>query len=165
MYVVTKDYQLIWQNWSSQKSSDIEIDIHYYSATISSKNYIEEIEKLLLNFVWNNITANIRSSVLKSKCNMGGANLTDLTLKDKCLKIGWISRLLNQDGSWKDYITKALPLENIEHLLSCNIEYKDLEKNCNINRNSMWIDVLKHWCKFNYKHSISFIQKDTILKS
>ena len=68
-----------------------------------NKSYRDTIDKLLSNFVWSGKPAKIRANVLKSKKNMGGAGMVDLKIKDICLKLGWLNRLNNLEGLWKDY--------------------------------------------------------------
>ena len=74
---------------------------------------------------------------------MGGAGMVDLRIKDMCLKLGWLNRLKNLEGSWKDYIVRQLPKCSLEYLLECNIKLEALPGK--ISKSSFWYDVLQYW--------------------
>jgi len=125
--------------------------------------FLEDIERILTNFVWKYSTSKIRKNVLKSKKDMGGADLVDIKVKDMSLKVAWINRLITLEGSWKDVVVKAIPIHDLEYFFKCNIHCNDLKLNLNIN--SIWNDVFRYWCKLNYK-SIDYLNEaSAILQS
>lgn len=89
--------------------------------------------------------------------------MPDVILKEICLKMGWISKLLYIDGTWKDHVLHSLPFKEVKVLLICNMKFSDFQKHSNINTWSMWFDVFKYWCEFNCKDSGFFITKESIL--
>ena len=106
---------------------------------------------MLFHFIWSNKPAKIRKSVLKSTQEYGGTNMTDLEVKNISIKLGWIRRLLHDEGCWKDLVVKDLKDIDLEYFLHCNLLYKDYP--AKISENSMWADVAKYWCKFNFKNA------------
>ena len=91
-----------------------------------NSDYLYQIERLLLQFIWSNKTAKIRSGILKSTKDVGDADMPDVKLKDSCLKLGSLGRLESLSGTWKDYIINMLPVLDVEYFLSCNLKYTDL---------------------------------------
>ena len=128
-----------------------------------SRDYLYQIEKVLLQFIWNNKPAKIRSGILKSTKNFGGADMPDISLKNACLKIGWLGRVDSMSGSWKDFFVNTLPITDMEYFLRCNIKHSDLE--LGFKDGSFWSDVMYNWCDFNYRNIDYLNQNDTILSS
>ena len=113
------------------------------------KEYLIDIERTLLQFVWKNKPAKIRKSVLKTQNDMGGAGMVDICIKDMSLKLGWLTKLITFEGCWKDYIVKDIKDVGLEYFLNCNIKFED--NPCKINKDSMWNDVFRYWSKYHYK--------------
>ena len=109
-----------------------------------------EIEKCLLQYVWKNKPARIRAKVMKNIKEEGGAGMPDLQLKNECLKLCWVKRLIECSGSWKDWVLHLLnqSSDSIEYYFNCNVNKKDLP--FSLKKNPFWFEVLSIWCSFNY---------------
>ena len=121
-----------------------------------TKDFLDQIEKNLMHFVWNNKPAKIRKSILKTQTNMGGAGMVDLKVKDMSLKMGWLKKLIEFGGCWKDYLISKIQEMNPEYFIQCNIKTRDIP--FTINEDSIWKDVLNYWCKYHYK-SVNHIHR------
>jgi hypothetical protein len=75
--------------------------------------------------------------------------MTDLESYIKAIKINWITRLLNIEGIWKEYIIDKIGMD-LEYFSRCNLNYKDLH--FKFPKNSMWDEVMKEWCFENHKN-------------
>ena len=58
--------------------------------------------------MWKNKPARIRAKVMKNIKEEGGAGMPDLQLKNECLKLCWVKRLIECSGSWKDWVLHLL---------------------------------------------------------
>lgn len=89
--------------------------------------------------------------------------MIDLCLKDKCLKLNWIRRLCNDPGCWKDYFLEKLPVDNdnLDYFFNCNLKYCEIP--FYINKNSIWNDVMKYWCEFNFEKEECLLRSNEIL--
>ena len=100
-----------------------------YSMTMTNTpTYVlENAQKEINKFIWNNKPAKIRHSTLIGKCEWGGAKSVDIKIMMQALLIVWVSRLWFQ-SNWNSVITLyLLQYGGIRFLLRCNYDYKNLE--------------------------------------
>ena len=100
-----------------------------YSMTMTNTpTYVlENAQKEINKFIWNNKPAKIRHSTLIGKCEWGGAKSVDIKIMMQALLIVWVSRLWFQ-SNWNSVITLyLLQYGGIRFLLQCNYDYKNFE--------------------------------------
>jgi len=92
--------------------------------------FIEEVNKLVSDFVWNKKPPKIKKSTMIGDKSVGGMSLPDLPIIEKALKIMWVKRLLqNSDKGeemWK--IIPELKLKRVGGplIFRCNYEKRKL---------------------------------------
>jgi hypothetical protein len=77
-----------------------------------------------------------------------GFKMTDLESYIDAIKINWMTRLVEIEGIWKEFIRNKIDMD-LHYFAMCNIKYADLH--FKIPKDSMWDEVLKKWCKENSK--------------
>jgi len=128
-----------------------------------SEDYFKEIDTILNKFIWKDKPAKIRGTVLRNLKENGGANMMNIRLQDKCLKLNWITRLCNNSGCWKECVLKFLPVSenNIDYFFNGNLKVTDLSLQCS--KNSIWTDIIKYWCEFNYVSADDLFTRQDVL--
>jgi hypothetical protein len=68
--------------------------------------FLNEIEKIILNFCWDDKPAKIKKTILFKEKTEGGLNLTNIKIYAKSVKFQWIYKLYNEDYNafWKHLI-------------------------------------------------------------
>ena len=114
-----------------------------------SKNYFKTVEQLLFEFIWSGKPDKIKRDVMIAPINKGGANMIDIQVQDKAIKIAWITRLVdNNEAAWKILVEQQMP-NIITNIWKANIHQNDIEQICpHLNR--FWKDVLKSWCELHF---------------
>ena len=114
------------------------------------KEYFQDIERMLYQFLWRNKPARIRATVIQNKIDAGGAGMTDLKVKNESLKLGWIERFITCPGNWKTPVLEALKLDikMVEYFVYSNVHFNDLP--VELKGMPFWSDVFYYWCKYNY---------------
>ena len=69
-------------------------------------SYFKEIDKIILNFLWDNKPPKIKRNVVLLKHSQGGLGITDIYSYSKSVKFMWIKKMMDNsfDSSWKDLI-------------------------------------------------------------
>jgi exonuclease III len=146
----------VWKSRSTNLSGKIAItksilipQFTYVLSTMTSpdKKLIQEINRLLYDFIYNDGSEKIKRTTLMGDYKDGGFKMTDLESYIEAIKISWINRLINIEGIWKQEILNRMQIKPIE-FARLNIEYKDLP--FSFPKNSMWDEVMKIWCKENF---------------
>ena len=115
-----------------------------------SKNYFKKVEQLLFEFIWNAKPYKIKRDVMKAPINKGCANMIDIQVQDKAIKLAWIKRLLDsKDAAWKSLVEHQLPKIGT-NIWKVNLHIKDVEQACPEIFNRFWKDVLKSWCELHF---------------
>ena len=127
-----------------------------------SENIINELHKILFNFLWNNGTARIKKDIITKSYDEGGLNMVNLMAYIQALKLTWLRRILNSDGMWQNLLIHMI---KINHLLQFGIEY--VEKVLKDIKNNFWKDVLVSWRNMVRKKDNSYadIKLEDLLKS
>jgi hypothetical protein len=148
----------IWKNRSTNLSGKIAItksilipQFTYILSTMASpdKKTIQEINRILYDFIYKDGSEKIKRTVLIGDYNDGGFKMTDLDSYIEAIKLSWIDRLIKIDGIWKQEVINKMKIAPLD-FSRLNIEYKDLPFNFPIN--SIWDEIMKIWCKENYYH-------------
>ena len=116
--------------------------------------YIESLNRLMEDFIWNGKKAKIPLKTLQMKREDGGMNLVNFKLKDESLKAAWV-KTIHYDPSCGN-IAFAFVNEDLDDLIwECNLRVQDIPKlSCLSVDNDFWIDVLKAWEHFNFEEDI-----------
>ena len=101
--------------------------------------------------MWQNKCDKIKRSVLCKNKGEGGLKMIHLDSYIKALKITWIRRLLNTEGTWQNTIFHSIDLKSLLHF---GTEY--LNKCINKTKNQFWKDVFQAWKALQFKQE----QKD-----
>ena len=94
------------------------------------KHFVNEVNKIVLDFIWNHKPPKIKFSTLIKPKKEGGLEMKDFSLFNKALKLNWVKRLCsNSNAPWK-YIPKSL-LANVGglELFNCNYDISLLNLN------------------------------------
>ena len=126
------------------------------------ENILNELHKIIFNFLWNNGTAKIKKDIITKPYEDGGLDMINLPAYIKALKITWLRRILNSDGVWQNLLLHRIKLD---HLLQFGIEY--VEKVLKDIKNNFWKDVFISWRDNVRKKDNSFTEfnLEDILKS
>ena len=91
------------------------------------KLFVDEVNKIVLDFIWNHKPPKIKYTTLIKTKPEGGLDMKDFTLFNKALKLNWVKRLCSiSDAPWQ-YIPKSL-LVNVggSVLFKCNYDIGQL---------------------------------------
>ena len=92
-------------------------------------HYIEKINKIMFNFIWDGKPPKIkRKTIIIAKKKHGGLKMCDFAIMEKALKIAWINRFQNQSSAlWKIIPNHLLQCHgNFTFLINCNYDMKKL---------------------------------------
>lgn len=84
--------------------------------------------------------------------------MIDIESQNKAIKISWIPRLMELEGTWRCYVLDKIPI-NIQYMARCNIKFADLP--FKFPKHTIWNEIWVQWCLENYKDEI--IYPDEIL--
>ena len=105
---------------------------------------------MLFNFIWNYKPDKIKRSSLTAPIDKGGADMINVAVQNKALKITWVKRLLDDSNAyWKILVHNQLP-ETGEYLWNCNFCKEDVKYAFPNLHNQFWRDVLISWAEYNY---------------
>ncbi len=110
---------------------------------------VKEVHSLLIDFLWQGKPSPIAHNTMISEYSKGGANMIDISCKERAIKATWAVRLNNSNASWASLAYEHLNPDLGSLLLKCNISEKDAKSMPIIN--SFWKDVLISWCTYNFK--------------
>ena len=65
--------------------------------------YLKEIEKILIDFIWRGKRHEIKKETLYLDYGNGGLNMVDISKFDQSLKITWIRKVLTGEYEWSDF--------------------------------------------------------------
>ena len=114
-----------------------------------SREFSETIEKILIEYLWNNKKHHLSKETIKYSKDQGGLGMIDIFRKDISIKCAWVKRLQSQDNAtWKKLVEFFVPEAN-ELVWSGNLTAKDAEKVLKHN-SSFWKNVLTSWATYNH---------------
>jgi hypothetical protein len=86
--------------------------------------YLKELEKLFFSFVCNSKTHMVNKEVIVKTYEEGGLKMVNLGAFIDILKLFWIRRLLFSNKE----IEHLIPKLDMQKLINCGTEYKNIEK-------------------------------------
>ena len=112
---------------------------------LPSKKYVDQINRLIRNFLWNDGKARIALKQLMLNYEDGGLKLTDITSLNIAIKISWIKRLCRSDGGFQKVFTNS-----ICDMKECvwSLDETSLQKILKVTTNPFWHEVLDVWLKY-----------------
>ena len=108
---------------------------------------------MLYGFIWQSKVEKIKRLTLIGDFNKGGLKMVDIRERNKVFKIMWMVRLVNETGSWKEWIVNESPLGNVDLIKRANVRDADLK--LELPKGHMWNEVLITWCIQNYKGTVA----------
>lgn len=109
------------------------------------KKWIQELEKLFYNFIWNSRIEKISRKTMQLSKENGGLKMTNIEFFIKSLKLTWFRRLFNTNSEWISLFTEVTKCNSV-HLSHFGPEYSKFKaKNTN---NSFWKEVLNIYSDF-----------------
>ena len=101
---------------------------------------IQEMQKLMYEFIWDGKAERIPRKVLVGNYNDGGYRIPDLYTQIRAIKGAWVVKLIELEGRWKDHIVKLLPFNSPKYFSRCNIRFTDLPEKPP--RHSIWSEKI-----------------------
>jgi len=121
--------------------------------------YFNEVESKLFGFLWKRKKDRIERTTLQTDIVNGGCNVTNVKMMNKSLKLVWLKRLVEDEGSGCNIIREQIPCKDLKFFLDCNWKVCDLPRT--IQNHKFWVEVLLYWSELTY---ISCIDDwDTVL--
>jgi hypothetical protein len=115
------------------------------------KDRLDQLQKTLSSFVWDNKPAKIKKDILIGDYKDGGLRMPEIACQNTGLKTAWIKKLLEYDGNWSNYITEKLPLKDPQYFMGCSIKFADIPNKPE--RNNIWNEILLKWCMLNKEYN------------
>ena len=128
-----KDMEKLFESWKKRKLTifgkceiinTLAISKLIYIASIlplSPPYFIKDVNKLIYSFLWSS-RDRIKRNTLIGPIRSGCIGLVDIETKLKALKASWVSRLYNDTGNIKDFLTDILCKHymSFNYILKCN---------------------------------------------
>ena len=106
--------------------------------------FVEEVNRKIFDFVWNNKPAHIKKSTLIKSKKEGGLEMKVFVIFDKALKLNWVNRLCSDhDAPWKYIPTSLLANVGGAFLFKCNYDCKLLCLSEHLPR--FYKDIITYW--------------------
>ena len=102
----------------------------------------------MYKFLWKNSRDRIKRVTLESPIQDGGCNVINVRVLNKCLKLVWLKRLIENKGSWSHVILDEMPDMCLIDFLNCNWKLCDIP--VKILRYKFWAEVLLYWSELTY---------------
>ena len=121
---------------------------------LPNDEFIDELEKKFLAFVWDDKKPKVSSNILVQPINKGGLNYPKLKYFILSQKYTWINRLMDNTNKakWKLFhqrkMRKCFGFSSFNTLFSCNLNYKDAS---DMLENNYLGDLVRAWSLVNYK--------------
>jgi hypothetical protein len=112
--------------------------------------FLNDIEKIILNFFWDDKPAKIKKNILFKEKTEGGLNLTNINIYAKSVKFQWIYKLYNEDYNafWKDLICAHCSRLQDKIIWKSNLNLKDAHKL--VIKSKCWQDLLVWYSSLNF---------------
>ena len=121
-----------------------------YSASVLPvpDHYIQEINKLIFNFIWAGKPPKIKRNTIIGKKKDGGLKMCDFKIMEKALKIAWIDRIQDESqASWKIIPNQFFHKNGgLAFLTKCNFATSTLDLDDKLP--IFYKKVLDYWCEF-----------------
>ena len=117
------------------------------SITYVPKNVLDEIDKAVFSFLWDNKPPKIAKNVIQNKITEGGLKMPNIYCKAEAWRVMWIKKaILNPDKIWVKILDNILENISFLDLLRSNTE-KELEKNKRLP--IFFQEIFKTWQKIH----------------
>ena len=121
-----------------------------YSASVLPvpDHYIQEINKLIFDFIWAGKPPKIKRNTLIGKIKDGGLKMCDFKIMEKALKIAWVNRIQDDSqASWKIIPDQLLHKHgSLAFLTKCNFPTNILDHEEKLP--TFYKKMLDYWCEF-----------------
>lgn len=113
------------------------------------KNILDEINKDIYKFIWNNKPEKIKRTCITEKYETGGLNLPDIYKLTLSIKSSWVKRILDHTykGQYKQFYNILLNKFGGDLVFECNLNEKLIKKICC--NNPFLLDILSSWTEIN----------------
>ena len=108
---------------------------------------MKELNKLLYNILWNSENDKIRRPGVCQAYEVGGLKMVDIKSFLAALKIGWLKRILHEDGKLLKIPQAICPL--IQNVKQRGGEFANIIMQ--LLKTLFWFDVFKHYKKISAK--------------
>lgn len=127
-----------------------------------SDEIIKQIEKIMYNFIWDGKPEKIKREVLIKDYSKGGLKMIEIRTFITSLKISWLKRILANDSNkfFKHVYMSRLEQYGGKLFFESNYSEKDIDKI--MSKQCFFKDILKVWCKTNYKNCIPYYRNEII---
>ena len=117
------------------------------SVLYTPHNYIEKINKIIFNFIWDGKPPKIKRKTIISEKKDGGLKMRDFKIMEKAVKIAWINRIQNQShASWKIIPNYILQCNGgLAFLMDCRYDTNTLKLD---NLPDFYHSILEYWQYF-----------------
>ena len=127
-----------------------------YSASVLPvpDHYIQEISKLIFNFIWTGKPPKIKRNTISGEKKDGGLKMCDFKIMEKALKIAWVNRIQDDSqASWKIVPNRLLHKHgSLAFLTKCNFATNILDLDEKLP--TFYKKVLDYWCEFKISTGI-----------
>jgi nitrogen regulatory protein PII-like uncharacterized protein len=111
------------------------------------KEQLEEMQKNMFKFVWDNKQDKIKRDILIGDYKDGGLRMPDILSQNISLKTSWLKRIMEYEGNWSTYIKGKMPMNDPKYFMECSIKFSDLPNKPE--KNNIWTEVILNWCLLN----------------
>jgi exonuclease III/nitrogen regulatory protein PII-like uncharacterized protein len=115
------------------------------------KEQLEEMQKKMFRFVWDNKQDKIKRDILIGDYKDGGLRMPDIIVQNISLKSSWLKRLMEYDGNWSTYIKEKLPMKDPNYFMECSIKFSDIPNKPE--KNNIWNEIILNWCLLNMEYN------------
>lgn len=115
----------------------------------------KKIETLCFNYIWDGKPDKIKRNTLIGHYKDRGYRMIDLKTKIMTTKCCWILSYKNIAGNWRGYLTEALPDQDVQYFVRCNIAYKEIPIRLRQHRIISAILLLDYWCINKYQEKMN----------
>ena len=127
-----------------------------YSASVLPvpDHYVQEINKLIFNFIWAGKPPKIKRNTIIGEKEKGGLKMCDFKIMEKALKITWVNRIQDESqASWKIIPNQLLhKYGGLAFLTKCNFTTDILDLDDKLP--TFYKKVLDFWCEFKISTGI-----------
>ena len=107
---------------------------------------LEEINKILFNFIWNG-KSRVKNNVITKPYKEGGLKMMNKNALISSLKLSWIKKYILTNGKWKDIA--SLYIDN-NKIMKCGKHYSETPI-----KNQFWRDTLNAYIQLCNIHTIN----------
>ena len=117
-------------------------------------HYIQEINRLIFNFIWQGKPPKIKRNTIIGEKKDDGLKMCDFKIAEKALKIAWVKRIQDESqASWKIIPNQLLhKYGSLAFLTKCNVATNTLDLDKTLP--TFYKKMLGYWCNFKFQMDI-----------